>query len=401
MKTFFIPCVFGFANKGDWALFDSLKKTLREKFQNCRIYAVCKNASLQKEKIPDVIWIEQLGSSNRQGVLRKLCIIMGYVKMALLYLFFPFAKSNYTNALKESDLIIACPGGYLHDANFSIFTLLVNLTLAVRSKKKIIYAPQSIGPINNKYFRYLTKKVLKNANAIFTRENFSYQYCINNLECDPSKVYEVIDMAFYDCEYKKNTIKENLNNKKYIACTLIKWLYPHMDNKELLYKKYLKALVDYFEYVIEELHLDVVILKQIEKYGIDSGDEQIFKDIKPYIKSQYRDNIHFIEDEITYMEMKGIIKDAQFFVGSRMHSNIFALQQGIPVIAISYQPKTEYIMSSLGLSDYSLSIIDLTKEDLINVTQKLQTSWTNKDHIIAEKAAESKQILLNVIQNNL
>ena len=99
--------------------------------------------------------------------------------------------------------------------------------------------------------------------------------------------------------------------------------------------------------------------------------------------------------------MKGIIKDAQFFVGSRMHSNIFALQQGIPVIAISYQPKTEYIMSSLGLSDYSLSIIDLTKEDLINVTQKLQTSWTNKDHIIAEKAAESKQILLNVIQNNL
>lgn len=401
MKTFFIPCVFGFANKGDWALFESLKKTLREQYPECRIYAVCKNAHLQREKIPDVIWIEQLGSSNRQGIIRKLCIISGYAKMVLLYLLYPFASSSYTDALKKSDLIIACPGGYLHDANFSIFTLLINLALAIRSRKRLILAPQSIGPINNIFFRYLTKKVLKHAKAIFAREHYSYQYCINELNCIPSKVFEVMDMAFYDCEYKKTCVGNNIKPKKYIACTLIKWLYPEMSDTQTLYHSYLKALAEYFEYVIMNLHIEVIVLKQIEKFGNDCGDEQIFKDIRPYIKSHIRDSVHFIADEITYMEMKYIIRDAKFFVGSRMHSNIFALQQGVPVVAISYQPKTEYIMTSLGLSDYSLPIINLCKEQLIDATRELLISWTSKDQVISIQAKESKNIFLKTIQNYL
>lgn len=397
MKTIFVPCVFGFANKGDWALFDALKKTLREKYYDCKIYAVCKNAHLQREKIPDVIWIEQLGSSNRRGLLRKLCIIMGYVKIALLYLFYPYVRTTYTNALKESDMIIACPGGYLHDANFSIFTLLLNLALAIRSKKKIIFAPQSIGPISNMYFKYLTKKVFNHAEAIFVREHYSYQFCVKELNCTPSKVFEVMDMAFYDCEYKKSTITIKLQSQKYIACTLIKWLYPKMNNKESLYNNYLKVLTEYFEYIIKELHLDVIVLKQIEKFENDNGDEQIFQDIKPYIKSQFKDNIHFITDEITYMEMKGILRDARFFVGSRMHSNIFALQQGVPVIAISYQPKTEYIMKSLDLSDYSLPIINLCREDLIAITHKLLSSWMSKELEINMQSKDSKEIFINII----
>lgn len=401
MKTFFIPCVFGFANKGDWALFESLKKTLRERYHDCRIYAVCKNAHLQREKIPDVIWIEQLGSSNKQGVIRKLCIIMGYAKMTLLYFLYPFVRSSHTNALKKSDMIIACPGGYLHDANFSIFTLLVNLALAIRSKKKMIFAPQSIGPINNKFFKYLTKKVLKHAEVIFAREHYSYQYCVTELNCKPSKVFEVMDMAFYDCEYEKPAIANTFQPNKYIACTLIKWLYPKMNDKESLYNSYLNVLADYFEYVIENLHIEVVVLKQIEEFGNDSGDEQIFKDIKSYIKPQFCDNIHFISDEITYMEMKGILRDAKFFVGSRMHSNIFALQQGVPVVAISYQPKTEYIMYSLDLSDYSLPIINRCKDGLIAATQKLLSSWTPKDQMINTQAKESKEIFLKIIQSYL
>ena len=145
----------------------------------------------------------------------------------------------------------------------------------------------------------------------------------------------------------------------------------------------------------------MVVLKQIEEFGNDSGDEQIFKDIKSYIKPQFCDNIHFISDEITYMEMKGILRDAKFFVGSRMHSNIFALQQGVPVVAISYQPKTEYIMYSLDLSDYSLPIINLCKDGLIAATQKLLSSWTPKDQMINTQAKESKEIFLKIIQSYL
>ena len=401
MKTFFIPCVYGYANKGDWALFESLKKILKEQYHDCKIYAVCKNAELQSKKIPDVNWIEQLGSSNQNGLLRKILIIMGYIKMTILYIFYPVVNSKYTNALKEADIIITCPGGYLHDANYSIFTLLVNLTLAIRSKKNIILAPQSIGPINNKYFRYLTIKMLKYANAIFVREHFSYLYCISSLNCPESKIYEVMDMAFYDNEYLWPNIIDIPKSKKYVACTLIKWLYPNMSNKDLLYEKYLKELAGYFEFVIKQLHYDIVVLKQIEKFGAEKGDEQIFEDIKPFINPQIIDSVHFIYQETTYMEMKGILKYATFFVGSRMHSNIFAIQQGTPVIAVSYQPKTDYIMSSLGLSKYSFPINNLCKEKLISATYELLSSLVQKTQIIEKESKRSRNIFIDKIKSLL
>ena len=50
-------------------------------------------------------------------------------------------------------------------------------------------------------------------------------------------------------------------------------------------------------------------------------------------------------------EMRTIIANANFMVASRFHSCIFALLEGVPVLAISYNYKTEGIMDMLEMSD--------------------------------------------------
>ncbi|NJP07613.1 MAG: hypothetical protein HC837_19340 [Chloroflexaceae bacterium] len=59
-------------------------------------------------------------------------------------------------------------------------------------------------------------------------------------------------------------------------------------------------------------------------------------------------------------------------IGTRMHSNIFALTNGVPVVAIGYRHKTMGMMEMLGLERY---VIDIAQVDSNTLTALLQAAW--------------------------
>ena len=78
-----------------------------------------------------------------------------------------------------------------------------------------------------------------------------------------------------------------------------------------------------------------------------------------------------------------------------MHSNIFALSMGVPVIAIGYQYKTRGIMQMAGLEDWVTDIQKVTPELL---TEKLNALMTHRhqlqqhlDQIIPMLVQQSRQ----------
>lgn len=399
MKTIFVSTVFGFANKGDWELFNSLKRTVEDAYGQCKFYGTCKNESIQASQIKGVEWIEQMGSSNKKGGYRMLNIILGYFHALLLLLIYPWSRHKYVKALKNSDIIIACPGGYLHDANFSIVTLIFNFLLCQRSNKKFIFAPQSIGPIYNPIFRKCIAYILRKADTIFVREKFSYDYCINELSIPSEKVKMVMDMAFYFNTKADHIIQKSLPDN-YIATTLIHWLYPQEASPTDKYRQYLTAIAETFEYIVENYGLDIVLLKQIENFGVDNGDSVIFNEIEPFIKPSIRSRFHFINEFLTPDEMRGIISNSKFFIGSRMHSNIFALSCNIPAIAISYQPKTAYIMQSLGLSHYVTNIENIDSTILCKLCDDI-AKYPNVSDIIKRMSTESKKTFISTLTQTI
>ena len=65
------------------------------------------------------------------------------------------------------------------------------------------------------------------------------------------------------------------------------------------------------------------------------------------------------------------------FVGTRIHSDIFAISTGTPVIAIAYEiPKGFGIISMAEGDDYILDIAGMNEEDL---WQKIQDCFSNKN----------------------
>jgi colanic acid/amylovoran biosynthesis protein len=76
-------------------------------------------------------------------------------------------------------------------------------------------------------------------------------------------------------------------------------------------------------------------------------------------------------------------------LGTRMHSNIFALGSGVPVLAIGYLHKTQGIMQMLGLSDW---VIDIREAEPGNVVPRLQQLWEKRDQVAQQIASQLPEV---------
>ena len=85
-----------------------------------------------------------------------------------------------------------------------------------------------------------------------------------------------------------------------------------------------------------------------------------------------------LNDDLSPVEIKSLIANCDYFIGTRMHSNIFATSMCIPTIAIAYEKKTNGIMHTIGLDDYIIEMNEITTEKLLS---KIRKQEKNSDEI--------------------
>ena len=112
----------------------------------------------------------------------------------------------------------------------------------------------------------------------------------------------------------------------------------------------------------------VVFFPQVTFAPLDD-DRSISLEIWHSLPIECQSKVHVIIDELTPSEIKGMIGLMDIFVGTRMHSNIFALSQNVPCVAIAYEPKTKSIMKQFGLQEQVIDIKDVTATALQAKTQ--------------------------------
>ena len=92
--------------------------------------------------------------------------------------------------------------------------------------------------------------------------------------------------------------------------------------------------------------------------------------------SDVESSVFLIEEPVAPDLLKALYGRMNLFVGTRMHSNIFALSQRVPVVAIGYQPKTVGILQMLDR--WNLDIDRVTEKRL---TQMLAELWETRGAI--------------------
>ena len=377
---------YGRSNRGDSVLLDECIDEIQKFDKKANIACALFHGLDDAFKVyPNICWSERIGNrskSNFMGRIKSiLYIVASYIGcfkcLGVLHKLLPKNQQLTITSIKNSDVVISCPGGYIHDTNYAYLLAIFQVVIAQRLRKKVILAPQSYGPINSLFGKLLIGCVIRRCDAVCTRELYSHEFIIEQLGIPKNKVFRCGDSALWN--YQKNNelpvldgeLYEIINKDNILGITVVGWNFPNTENPKYLYDRYTTALSEIVDNVCTKLGLIPVIYNQVD------GDI----DTALIVKSKCR--THVFVDQISREPeyLRPMIARSTVFLGTRFHSCIFAMMANVPTVAISYLPKTTYILKDLNLPDRSTDICDIDVELII---KKIEMDYNNLDKSKAE-----------------
>lgn len=294
-------------------------------------------------------------------------------------------EQTFSRNLLDSDLIISSPGGFLQDYN--IFSSLIpNLFLIflseVLQKPVIVYA-QSIGPFRNRILRALCKFILNRVDIIILREEISKKY-LEEADISRPKVFITADATFSiePPQYRRERYREKLlrftscEDGRTLAGVTVLGNYFLSRKRHKLMESYVKSLATAIDYVIDKLNAIAIFVPQVSS----QSERSLTHLVAGLVKN--KDRVAIIDEDLPPEELMKFIGCMDLFVGTRMHSNIFALIMNVPVVAIGYEHKTRGIMRMLGLENWVLDMEKINEHELVSKINELHNGrFEIREHI--------------------
>lgn len=313
-----------------------------------------------------------------------------------------FLNNNKSmQVLDESDLIVVVGGGYLGGENLGSNIVHLNqIYMNTKLNKPVILWGTSIEPTQNKKVDFFIKYIMKRLTHIFPRETITYKYLEKFLPND--RITLIPDMAFALTQETNISFEfiESLNEKfdKLIGLTVRSWEFPNSNNPDKDKETYINSIVDMTINCAQKYNAAIVFVPQvIFKSGCGDDDSIIAEYIKDRLPDEYRENFIIRKDDWSPAEIKALIEKFDIFVGTRMHSNIFATSMLVPTIAIAYEKKTNGIMETLGLEDYVINIDEITSKKLIH---KLDQIMIDRRNIVEHLSIRIPKIRKDILKNS-
>jgi len=299
-------------------------------------------------------------------------------------------KDKVLKSYIESDIILSTSGISFID-NYGLIPLYhftKYLQIGLLLKKPVIKFTQSIGPFDSWYNKTIAKLILPYLDYIIARgrnskENLEKLNITKNVICLPDIA---LTLEPHQTVKTKETI-DKFKGKKIIGISPNRVCVLH-DKHNV----YIKSLINLCEKILEE-YQDTVLLfipHTISEKGLNIEDDlKLCQSISENLNSER----FFIENtsEYTPEEIKWLISQTEFFIGSRFHSLIAALSENVPSIAIGWHWKYEEMMEWLKLKDNVVQVWDLYKTDL----NALFENNYNQKEIIRNHLLEKNNSLKN------
>ncbi|KRF35877.1 polysaccharide pyruvyl transferase family protein [Paenibacillus sp. Soil787] len=401
-----------YLNKGDAGIIRAMVQEFRKRYPNAEIKVVSLFKDLDIGKYGDCEVIDCIikpytGKNRLLKTIRNVLLLFWI--WLLNFLSIPF--NNTVREIKKADIIVSCGGGYFKARNLAQFLgdfmyHYIQFVTAIQYKKKFIVYAQTVGEFgSNSFVQNRIKYLLKKAELVLPREPISFQYLMKFVP-KLNNYFETSDVAFLleKKELKSKEINDLLqdNGNLKIGLTMRFWHFPGSSNRKELLDQYKSAVKESIQYLLANYKVDIFLMPQCVGPGEDN-DLIISREI--YQSFSGNNKVHLLDQDFIPEELKYVYSRMDLFVGTRMHSNIFSLSEGVPCVAISYDLKTDGIMQAVGLQDYVLDIKGIeSKELILKLDKALNDLPRMKDilHLniprIIQKAKLNNNLLYKIIE---
>lgn len=295
------------------------------------------------------------------------------------------------NALKKCDLLISGGGSLLQDvtSNRSLYYYLSIMRMAKWLGKKVFLYAQGIGPLHKSGARRAVREVLNNVDAITVRDAGSKELLheigvVNSVPIVTADA--VLAMHPVDCNIGKILLKKY--GVKGIATKVGISVRNWQNCSE--YKKEIALAADYF---IKEMRCQVIFIPmQFPE------DAQVAMEISKMMTSP----AYVLKEAYTTAEIMSIIGCMDVVVGIRLHALIFAALMYVPGVGISYDPKIDSFLRTIGEKPCS-SINQVNAEMIIeSVKEKLLVKEMPEEQRelisdLSRRSAETARLALSLL----
>jgi colanic acid/amylovoran biosynthesis protein len=280
--------------------------------------------------------------------------------------------------LRDCNALVIKGGGYIYAYHglrwvYYIWFGLFPLMLAQRCGVSVVVMPNSLGPFDSRWGRFLARRVLGRCKVLTIRESESFNF-FNTILPGKAKLYP--DMAFgltpEDPDWAKAQLVHHnvpLFKKKCVGITMRPWRFPNARKPQENYRNYIQAFAKFIEYLLVHGYVPVLYAHVIGPHSHED-DRIALRDTLEVISAA--DRVFYIEGDYNCRQVKALYGFMDYMLCTRFHSAIFSIAQRVPCLAISYQGyKATGIMKEIGLDDFIFPIDHINGDLLIEAFQKL------------------------------
>lgn len=293
-------------------------------------------------------------------------------------------ENELIERMNESDLIISCGGGFLHDTFGPAFLRhLYTLRIANKLDTPVMMFAQSIGPFNKKCYGEITSSVLDNVDYITVRDLISEEYLAEiSVSEPPIEVTADAAFSFTPRQPESEVVSRMETSNSSVGITVRRWKYPSSSKPTAMQKRYRKEMAAYVDHLYSQ---DV----DIYFFNHKRSDAKEARKILDQCTADTQATV--LSSDIHPRELKALTGAVDLFVGTRMHSTIFSMAMGTPTISIAYLPKSTDLMNRLELSEFVVDIETVTRDELIQMTKTLRSDPSHTERMI-ENVEELKML---------
>lgn len=322
--------------------------------------------------------------------------------------------NTWLRAIAEAEFVGSIHGG---DSFSDIYGLkrfmlgvLPDMTVLLMGKK-LVLLPQTYGPYSSQLSRIIFRYIVRRATRVLSRDRTGVQLVRRSVASAhfPGKVRFCPDVAFtlpavipekinvvppFDGDMPKGLIGFNINGLLYNGgYTRANMFGLKVDYRDLVQEAAATLLQK------TSAHLLLVPHTYGKPGGVES-DPDACRAVMCRLKEKHGDRVHMIESFYDQSELKGIISFCDFFIGSRMHSCIAALSQGIPTVGIAYSKKFIGVFESAGIGSFVIDARTCDKQAAVQSLMQLYHARVSTASALRAGAAGLKQAVRNIVRQS-
>ncbi len=386
------------ANKGDAGMQLSFAQALRERWPEAKVVI---SAPFARADAPLYAGLATVVQCQR----RRLVVAAFQVVRAALWRLLKRAMGvdarwlipePELQAYRDASLVVDLSGDMLTDdygphVALSHYMPLLNALLL---GKPLFICAQSVGPFGPT--RLLARWIFGRAQAVTLRDPISFAH-VESLGLRSRPATATADMAFLLRPASAGRAIEILAaegiewDKRPVLCVSV---------SPILEKRYEAESRDRFVAMMASVldaflraHEARVLLVPHVTGPKAAGDD---RRVASRVAGEMRARADVILGDYRPDELKAVIGLADMVLGARMHANIAALSQGIPVVALSYSHKTPGIMAMLGQRERALDGSRLEAERLL---ETLTATWEQRREVRSHIESRLAQVRRSAANN--